>query len=405
MATLTFEDLQFEPSEDSLTVRFWEYFYFDLPSEVVSKIAPFTAQNHEITFDGVPEERARSQFNTLLDQGFLELASSVTKKPTTYVHRGSGIPLIGNVAFGITDRNSTMLEIKPVTGCNMNCIFCSVDEGLVTKKTAELVIEPTYLAEETDKVIAHKNCDVQITLNAHGEPTLYRPMPQLIRLLRRNPHVTKISLITNGTLLTKEFIDEVVDAGLTRFNFSLNAISDKMAKILEGHGKYSVEHVKEMARYAASKCEVFLSPVYVAGYNDEEISLIIEFAKEIGAKVGIQNFLNYPKGRQARNSRETPWPVFFEMLKKLEEKHNFKLILDASDFDVSPTQPLPKPFRKGQVVAATIRAPSRYPGEYIAATDTRSITVVSKIPLKMQQQVKLKITSDKHNIFFGQVVK
>ena len=68
-----------------------------------------------------------------------------------------------------------------------------------------------------------------------------------------------ITLITNGTLLTEKFIDELAAAGLTMLNISLNAIDPKIAKLMEGHGSYDVEKVKKMAAYAA-KTLVGLTP-------------------------------------------------------------------------------------------------------------------------------------------------
>ncbi|MBI2137850.1 radical SAM protein, partial [Candidatus Woesearchaeota archaeon] len=313
-----------------------------------------------------------------------------------------GLPLIGSSSFGIVDRNSNMLEIKPITGCNMNCIFCSVDEGLSSKKTTELVIEKDYLAEEARKVIEYKQCETHITINAQGEPTLYTPMPELIKALREIKQVKTISLITNATMLTKSYIDRLAAAGLTRLNISLNAASEKMAKILEGHGKYDVKNAKQMAEYAAGKMEVIIAPVFVSGYNDTELGEIIKFAKSIGAKAGIQNYLFYKRGRNPKNASQMPWEKFYEMLKKLEKEHEFKLMLDEKDFQITKTKPLPKPFRKGQITEAKIICPGRYPNETLAAAKDRNITITN-FKGRYGEKAKIKITSDKHNIFYGKV--
>lgn len=404
MSTLTFQDLDFEQIGDNVRFIFLDNFYFDIPVSELDNMGSFTLGSHKIEFPDLDEDTARNKLNILLDKGFEHLFMKTTKNPTTFVHKALGLPLIGNAAFGITDRNSSMLEIKPVTGCNMNCIFCSVDEGLTTHKKAELVIDADYLAAEANKIIDFKACPVQIVINAHGEPTLYKPMPELISKLAANPLVENISMITNGTLLTEEYLDKLAQSGLSQLNLSLNAISDKAAKILEGHGKYSIDHVKKMAKYATTKMDLYISPVYVPGYNDDELSLIIEFAKEIGAKVGIQNFLEYKRGRKPKTVKQRPWPEFFDMLKKLEKKHDFKLMLDESDFKITKTKHLPKPFKAGNVVDAKLICRSRYPKEYIAATKDRNITVNSDKDLKLNTPVRLKITSDKHNLFFGKLI-
>ena len=355
MAELVFEDLEFKEEGGTLRVGFLDNFYFEVDRNSLGDVV---ASGKKIVFKGLNEEEARHRFNQILDANFENLVCSTTKNRAVYVNKYSGLPLIGNNAFGIVDRNSNMLELKPITGCNMNCIFCSVDEGLSSRKRLELVIDREYLVEETKKLIEFKNCEVHVVINAHGEPTLYKPMPELIRDLSGISRVKTISLITNGTLLTESYIDRLAESGLTRLNLSLNAVSGKMAKILEGHGKYDVEYVKKMAEYAAKKLEVVLAPVYVPGYNDAELGLIIEFAKKIGARVGIQNYLYYRKGRNPANTAESSWAKFYGMLKKLEEKHEFSLIMDESDFGVFRTDPLPKPFRTGNVVEAVVKSPA-----------------------------------------------
>lgn len=403
MAELVFEDLEFAEKDGKVIVKFLDHFYFEVEKKALSK---FRIRGSRLEYDGMPEQDARNRINSILDAGFENLSSSMTRKPAVYVHRYFGLPLIGSSAFGIVDRNSSMLEIKPITGCNMNCLFCSVDEGLSTRKSSELVIEAGFLVEEARRVIEFKGCDVHITINAHGEPTSYRPMPELINGLSNIPQVKTISLITNGTFLSERYIDRLVDSGLTRLNVSLNAFNAPAAKMLEGHGKYDVEHVKRMCGYAAGKVEVVLAPVFVPGYNDLELKEIVLFAKDIGAKVGIQNYLYYARGRNPANSAEMPWPEFYELLKKLEAETGVKLIMSESDFGIVKTKPLPKPFRKGQVIEAVIKCPGRYRNETIAAADGRNITITGLPydPAKNSSKIRISLTNDKHNIFYGKAL-
>ena len=402
MAELMFQDLAFEEKKGVVIVTFLENFCFEVDGKALGKAS---AHGNRITFPELSEKDAGNRFNAILDSGFANLKSKITGKRTVYVNKYFGLPLIGSGAFGIVDRNSSMLEIKPITGCNMNCIFCSVDEGLSSRKVAEIVIDKDYLVEEAAKIIEFKDCEVHIAINAHGEPTLYKPMPELIGDLSRIESVKSISLITNGTMLTENYIDRLAEAGLTRLNVSLNAVSEKAAKILEGSGRYDVAHVKKMCEYAAKKMEVVIAPVFVPGYNDAELGEIIEFAKKIKAKVGIQNWLFYRQGRNPKDAKQMPWENFYEMLKKLEAQHDFKLILDEKDFGIVKTKPLPKPFKKNDVVDAVIKCPGRYKGEAIAAAKDRNITIASfNNAIVDNKKVMVRIMNDKHNIFYGKVV-
>ncbi len=403
MQELTFRDLNFEENGSTLVVNFLDHFYFEVER---SALKNFEAHGNKLSFKGMSEEEARNKFNSILDLGFERLMSRVTKKPAFYINKYFGLPLIGSSAFGVVDRNSNMLELKPITGCNMNCVFCSVDEGLASRKSSELIIDKDYLLEEATKVIIGKNCDVHITINAHGEPTTYKPMPELIEGLSKIKNVQTISLITNCTLIDEAYVDRVIKAGLTRLNVSLNAFTDKKAKILEGHGKYDVEHAKRICKYAANKLEVVIAPVFVPGYNDDELKDIVLFAKSICAKVGIQNYLYYERGRNPANTKSMPWPNFYELLKKLEVETNFKLILDTADFGVVNTPPLPKPFKKGQTIEVELKCPGRYKAETIGVSKERNVTVMNHTytDTTRGKKVKVLIISDKHNIFYGKVL-
>ena len=410
MAILTFEDLRFsKKNSDAVVVEFLGNYNFEVGRATLESIGKFEipARNDKsIEFRNVNENDARNGFNALLNEGLSNLTNSTTKKKTLYVHRYSGIPLIGTTSFGIIDRNTNMIEVRPLTGCNMNCIFCSVDEGLASKKTNDVIIDEKYLAAEVRKLVEFKACGCHIIINSQGEPTLYKPLPQLISDLKAIAAVRTITLITNGTYLTEKFIDELAAAGLTNLNISLNAIDPKVAKIMEGHGGYDVEKVKKMAAYATKTAiKVSLAPVVVGGYNEAEMEKIVKFAKEIGAKTAMQNYLYYRQGRNPKDAQQIPWPEFYDKLEKLEKEYGSKLIFAAADYDIIKTRPQPKPFRKGQVVKAVVIAEGRYPKEYIATAEGRIITLPGcERKLADGEKLKIRIVSDKHNIFYGKIV-
>ncbi len=406
MALLTFEDLRFRKKDsNTVVVEFLGNYNFEIDTKTLAGIGTYSLGENSIEFKNVSEQEARNSFNAILNEGLGNLTNSTTRKKTLYVHSYSGIPLIGTTSFGIIDRNTNMIEIRPLTGCNMNCIFCSVDEGLASKKTSEVVIQEEYLAAEVKKLAEFKGCHCHIIINSQGEPTLYKPLPELIRDLKSIAAVKTITLITNGTLLSEQLIDKFAAAGLTHLNISLNAIDTKVAKLMEGHGSYDVEKVKKMAAYAAkTRIKVTLAPVIVGGYNEAEMGKIVQFAKEIGATTAMQNYLYYRQGRNPKNAEQIPWEKFYAKLEQLEKEYGSKLIFTAADYEIIKTKPLPKPFKKGQTVKAQIIAEGRYPREYIAAAEERVITLPDcERKLAAAESARIKIVSDKHNIFYGEV--
>ena len=209
--------------------------------------------------------------------------------------------------------------------------------------------------------------------------------------------------------MAKQKIDALIDAGLNRVNLSINAISDSTAKKIAGAGDgYNISKVLECAKYLSKKIDLIIAPVFVPGWNDAEIEKIIEFTKLLKnewfePKCCIQNFLNYKQGRNP--VKQMKFGVFFKKLEELELKHKIKLIVEESDFSIFKAKSLPKPFKKGDIVKARIVCAGRMPGEILAVADVRTICLAdSKNKAVKKETVNIKITADKHNLFYGVVI-
>ena len=403
MAELSFKTLSFKKEDNKTRINFLEIFYFYLDNNLLNKIGKFKAKGNSIIFQGISEKRAERRFNSLLAKGFRDLKNTISGKKTIYVHKNSGIPLIGSNSFGLIDRNTSIIDIRPITSCNLNCIFCSIDAGLSSKNQADFVVEREYLIEEFKKLVDFKECDVEVHLGTQGEPLLYAEIIELIKDLSSIKKVKTISMDTNGTLLTEELVDKLAEAGLTRINLSLNAMDKNLARKLAGCN-YDIEKIKKIASYAAKKIELAIAPVLVPGFNDDEIKKLIEFAKKLksnrrGYFIGIQNFLNYRFGRNP--CKQMSWDKFYLMMKDLEKKTNTKLIIGPEDFNIQKTKKLPKPFKKGQIIKAEILCPGRLKNEMLAVASNRVISIPTCFKKGI---VKIRITRTKHNIFMGRLV-
>jgi len=312
MAELSFETLTFNEEADQVKVTLLNQFYFSLNQEELQNIAPFSVTPHRITFSEIPQDRAEKKFHFLLDKGLKELKSHITNHPAVYIHQNSGIPLLGNVAFGLVYRNTTLIEIKPMTGCNLNCIYCSVGEGIHSQKT-DFVIEKDYLVQEFQKLMSFVQKPVEAHIGTHGEPFLYGDIIPLIRDLHALKSVHTVSLDTNGTLLSKKLIDQLTGLKKVRLNISLNTLNPRTAQTIAGV-PYRLDKLLEVIKYAKNKVSILLTPLIVPTYNDSEIEDLVRFAKENHFEIGIQNFLTYKTGRNP--VKPWPWEKFYSLLKK-----------------------------------------------------------------------------------------
>lgn len=320
------------------------------------------------------------------------------------------LPLVGCITFGLIDRGTSLIQVRPVSGCNLNCIYCSVDEGSKTKTRAtSYIVDLDYLMEWFSELAKLKG-EVEAHIDGCGEPLLYKKFFDLVNALSDLKEVKTISVQTNGMLLDEKKIDELAEAGLNRINLSINSMDGELAKKISGSESYDMERIKELAAYVAkSKIELLIAPVCIIGVNENEMIGIINFAKELGCSklwpsLGIQNFEAHRFGRKPKSAKEITWWKFFRMLEQLEKQSGIKLKLTAKDFGIHKAPSLQTVFERGEKIRAIVKAPGWMKNEMIAVSKDRCITVFD-CDNDIGDEVKIKILENKHNLYLAKKVK
>jgi uncharacterized Fe-S cluster-containing radical SAM superfamily enzyme len=401
MTDLQYSNVKFvDFDEEKVKVIFKERYYFFLDKAMlIMRIGKFeiSKEDSSIINFNAPLKRSQTRFDNFIDIGLGNLFNSNKNKKTIYIYEGL-VPLIGTNEFGIVDRNTSTLEVKPLTGCNLNCVFCSVSEGVNAK--IDYLVEPDYLVEEIKKVVELKESEfIEINIGPQGEPLLYPDLVYFIQELKKIKKINIVSMNSNGRILTKELLDDLINAGLDRINLSVHSMNEDKQKELSGSAM-PITRLKELIKYSSNRIEIFLAPLYIPKLN-EDIEPLIEFAKSYkkGPRlIGIQNFLNYSGGRNP--VKQISFDKFYDMLRSLEKKHNVKLKLSFRDYSIKEDNILVKPFKKGKVVDAIIKIPGRRDNEAIAVAQNRAITVYD-CKFEKDKKIRVKLTRDKHNIFSG----
>ncbi|MEM7825453.1 MAG: radical SAM protein [Candidatus Aenigmatarchaeota archaeon] len=317
---------------------------------------------------------------------------------------GSEIPLVGTICFGIIDRGTNLLQIRPSTLCNLSCIFCSTDLGPNSKtRITEYIVELDYLLEWVREVARFKGEKLQAHID-FGEPTLYPNLIELVQGLKEIKEVEIVSMESKNLHLNFEKIDELAEVGLDRINLSLDALDPELAKKLAGTESYDVNIIIELAEYIAkSRIKLLLAPVWVPGLNDQEIPKIIKFVKEIGAKLGIQKYEAHKYGRKPEGVKPISWWKFYRKLEEWEKEFNFKLKITPKDFRIEKRKMLPIIFEKGEKIRAEIKAPGWIKNEMIGVAKNRCISIVD-CKANIGDKIKVQIIENKHNIYVAKRV-
>ena len=162
-------------------------------------------------------------------------------------------------------------------GCNFRCPQCS--NWSITFRGKAEALTPQEAARRS--TLMRERIEANWTLITGGECTLNRRwLVQLIAQLRKlNPYPNfRIIVDTNGSLLTHDYVDELVAAGMTDIAIDLKGLRSSTFRRITGvEDEKLVEKYKdtawEAARYVICNYGDILSHVFNIPYNRELISL------------------------------------------------------------------------------------------------------------------------------------
>ncbi len=165
------------------------------------------------------------------------------------------------------------LAIALTTYCNLNCIWCfrhdSHYKAILNKHMDRTVLR-----------IILKNISGPLRLihfGGTGEPLLYPHLLEAIRLARVKTSAVKIT--TNGVLLTDKFIRDLVKAGLTHIEVSIDAFSSD--ELLRVRGSRLEKLVALMEYMSAHTGLVMQVNSVVTSFNYKGLFKVVEVLKNV----------------------------------------------------------------------------------------------------------------------------
>ena len=313
------------------------------------------------------------------------------------------IPLLGHIAFGFIDRGTNLIQTRPISGCILNCIYCSVDEGPFSRtRVNQFEVDLNYFIKWAEEIAAYKKEDIQWHIDCAGEAMLYPDIVKLTDELRKIKGTSVISMETRGTLLTKEKIENM---DVDRINISIDSMEDERAKMMAGIPGYDVEKVKDVCRNIIDAgIKLLIAPVWVPGINDLEIPKIIEFGKSLGAEFGIQKYDIHKFGRKVKGVKPVTFWKFYKNLEEIEKKYKINLKISPKDFGIHRTNRIPIAFDRFEIAKrAEVVSEGWIRNEMICSLRNRAIAVYD-INNKIGDKINVKILRNNDNVYVGRRV-
>jgi MoaA/NifB/PqqE/SkfB family radical SAM enzyme len=127
--------------------------------------------------------------------------------------------------------------IETTRYCNLRCFYCLIStqdepDGAMQKMGLKVEhMDPAGFDKIVRDLQAFPKGIKRIVFSGLGEPLMNPRLPAMIRQIADAKIADRIEIITNGLLLTRKKIDELVDSGLTNINISIQGMdSDQYQK-------------------------------------------------------------------------------------------------------------------------------------------------------------------------------
>lgn len=118
------------------------------------------------------------------------------------------------------------IEISLSDFCTRNCVFCPKGDSLVAPN--QKLFMPKTLAEKIASDISDMEFDGGVTLAGYGEPL---SSPHVMDSIKIFSSVTDVEIVTNGDLLTKDKVKQIIENGISFIIVSVYGGSEQFVKL------------------------------------------------------------------------------------------------------------------------------------------------------------------------------
>jgi len=321
------------------------------------------------------------------------------------------LPLVGTIAFGIIDRGTNVLQVRPTSVCSMCCAFCSVDAGPCSKaRWADFVVEDLdWLEEWVRDFVRFKEVPVEVLIDGVGDPLEHPRIDEVVKRMKSIEGVKSVALETHAFRLSEDLAFRLAEAGLDRINLSLETLDPEKAKLLSGRKEYDVTSVVNIIEKLVKETsvDVHVTPVLLPGINEEDVKEIILWAKDIGMgkrwpPFTVQKYVRHKHGRKLKGVKEMSWDEFWRYLDTLERELGVRLRWSMEEWGMAKAKKLPEVYSVGDRVKVEVVSRGLFRGEWLAVPLPRRdvvMTLVRAPGAEVGKRLSVRVRQNKDNIY------
>ncbi|WP_088188553.1 radical SAM/SPASM domain-containing protein [Desulfosporosinus sp. FKA] len=191
-----------------------------------------------------------------------------------------------------------ILYLDPSSVCNLSCEFCPCGRAhqdlWSEEKRKSVAVMPFELYKKIiDDCQGFPDKIKTLRLYKEGEPLLNKNLPEMITYARDSGRFKSIDFTTNGTLLNPGLNRKLVEAGLTRINISVEALSGKGYKKISGvdldFDKF-VANIRDLYEHRGN-CHIFIKTM-VDNYDQEIEGQFYGIFGDICDEIALEHIAN-----------------------------------------------------------------------------------------------------------------
>lgn len=159
------------------------------------------------------------------------------------------------------------IALDPCNLCNFKCTFCAMHATKNHQNYNKQILEfDIYKKIINDLVDMGRTLKI-LRLNGQGEPLLNRNFCKMVKYAKEQHVADFIETITNGSRLTPQLNEELVDSGIDRIRISIEALDEEgyydIAKVKINFDMF-VDNIRDLFEKSRGKCEIYIKIVDAA---------------------------------------------------------------------------------------------------------------------------------------------
>lgn len=122
-----------------------------------------------------------------------------------------------------------LIQIFPVYACNFKCEYCihSLERAQHGYISHEAMMPWEIYKKVIDDIKGTGEHIKMLRFAAIGEPLLHPQIAEMVAYAQQSGIADSVDIVTNGSLLTRELADRLIEAGLSKLRISLEGLSSE----------------------------------------------------------------------------------------------------------------------------------------------------------------------------------